>query len=90
MFFLPGATIAVRFSSSIFSLCSIDVQQALFSMPFMSGSTWLSSVSRIWLWFAFTVPTTSLVFLFYWYYKRQGKKRAAERKHEAKFETEDA
>lgn len=47
-------------------------------MPFMDNNAWFDSISRVWLWFAFTVPTTSLVFLFYWYYKRQGEKRARE------------
>jgi hypothetical protein len=49
-------------------------------MPFVENNAWLSSISRVWLWFAFTVPITTFVFLFYGYYKRQGEKRAAEAK----------
>ncbi|PVH92281.1 hypothetical protein DM02DRAFT_663083 [Periconia macrospinosa] len=52
----------------------------LLSMPFLAGSAWVSSISRIWLWFVFTIPTTTFFFLFYWYYKRQGEKRTVEKK----------
>jgi uncharacterized membrane protein YsdA (DUF1294 family) len=51
-------------------------------MPFMDNNSWFGSISRVWLWFAFTVPTTSFVFLFYWYHKRQAEKRATEIKEE--------
>ncbi|KAF2690742.1 hypothetical protein K458DRAFT_482942 [Lentithecium fluviatile CBS 122367] len=62
---------------------------ALFSMPFLDNDPWLSSVSRIWLWFAFTVPTTTLTFLFYWYYKRRGRKQAVEQKRQEQQKTDD-
>ncbi|KAF2726635.1 hypothetical protein EJ04DRAFT_582560 [Polyplosphaeria fusca] len=61
---------------------------ALFSMPFFGNNDWLSSVSRMWLWFAFTVPTTSLTLLFYWYYKRRGEQIRSE--EDGKVDEEDS
>jgi hypothetical protein len=55
-------------------------------MPFFDNDNWLSSVSRMWLWFAFTVPITSVTFLFYGCYKRRGEKELSEEEGEVEKE----
>jgi hypothetical protein len=40
-------------------------------MPFFSENIWMKDASRVWLWFAFTVPTTISAFLFYLYHRKR-------------------
>lgn len=55
-----------------------NTAQALLSMPFMENVELFQSIGSIWLWFVLTIPTTTSVFMFYWYYKRDSDKRAGE------------
>lgn len=43
--------------------------QAILSMPFFDQNKWMGDVSRIWLWFVLAVPSTSLAFAFYKFWK---------------------
>lgn len=45
---------------------------ALLSMPFFTQIPWIDNISRFWIWFALTIPSTGLVFAFYIYWKRRG------------------
>lgn len=42
---------------------------AILSMPFFDQNKWMGDVSRIWLWFVLAVPSTSLAFAFYKFWK---------------------
>jgi hypothetical protein len=47
-------------------------------MPFMDNVELFNSIESIWLWFALTIPTTTCVFMFYWYCKRRSDRCAEE------------
>lgn len=47
-------------------------------MPFFSQNQWLSSIERVWLWVALTVPATSMCFWFYITWSRHESRRSKE------------
>ncbi|KAG9235105.1 hypothetical protein BJ875DRAFT_283104 [Amylocarpus encephaloides] len=49
---------------------------ALLAMPFFTSNTWLSQTRRFWVWVVLTVPSTSLAFLYYLYWKKRGEGRS--------------
>ncbi|CAH0051067.1 unnamed protein product [Clonostachys solani] len=44
---------------------------AVFSMPFFSEEAWFGHVNRLWVWVAFTLPSTVACFIFYKLWRKQ-------------------
>jgi hypothetical protein len=72
MFFLPGATFAVRILDSHPS--KTNVTQALLSMPFFGDEDWMGHASRFWIWAVLSVPTTAACFVFYRVWRKRALK----------------
>ena len=54
-------------------------------MPFFASSHWIDGPSRIWVWVALTVPSTTLCFVFYLFWNR----KETERKKKASLDEEE-
>ncbi|RYP44186.1 hypothetical protein DL768_009334 [Monosporascus sp. mg162] len=44
---------------------------ALLALPFFGEDDWMNDTSQVWLWIVLTIPSTAILFLIYWWRKRQ-------------------
>ncbi|RYP11601.1 hypothetical protein DL766_010026 [Monosporascus sp. MC13-8B] len=45
---------------------------AVLAIPFFGENEWMNDSSKVWLWVVLTIPSTAILFLVYWWRKRQG------------------